>query len=255
LEADYNKIFQIPDKAILNSKISKAFFLKHFQLSSAEKRFLNQDIENMTWIASLRPNTVNISALVTDVQSFEEIQIIICQLRVDLKNNLQKVTELIQKYLPYPVLLVIEDEHEFILNSAEKFINKNDSQKRTIGKYFSTPAINKLYKNDLVTELLKALNFSELDRTNLKTTYQSYVEALTRYKAAQHTGRFEKKHHSRTNEDMEYLLKIEELEKEINILTNKIQKESMINKKVEYNVQLQKHRLQIEELKQNLSAS
>ena len=233
---------------------NKSFFLQNFDLSAAEKRFLNQDIENMTWMASLRPNTVNIPPEQNQTQSFEEIQIIVCQLRVALNEISQKAVELIQKYLPYPVLLIVGDEHEFMFNSADKYINQKDIQKRTIKSYFSTPAINKLYKNEIITALFKALKFSELDKSNLQTTYNSYVEALTRYKAAQHTGRFERKHHSRTRRDMEYLLEIEELEKEIRALVNRIQKESMINKKVELNVKLQQQRQQIEELKQNLSA-
>ncbi|MCY2687575.1 DUF4391 domain-containing protein [Salinimicrobium sp. TH3] len=254
METDYNKILEIPAKAILNKRLTKAFFLQNFDLSAAEKKFLNQEVENLTWLASLRPNTVNIPAQQIETQTFEEIQIIVCQLRVDVKEKSQKAVELVQKYLPYPVLLIVEDEHEFLFNSADKYINQNDIQKRTIKSYFSTPAINQLYKNDIVAELFKALKFSELDKSNLQTTYNSYVEALIRYKAAQHTGRFERKHHSRTSRDMEYLLEIEELEKTINVLVNRIQKESMINRKVELNVKLQQHRQQIEELKQNLSA-
>lgn len=254
METDYNKILQIPEAALLHKKLPKAFFLKHFKLSAAEKRFLNQDIEGMLWLASLRPQNINIPAKVSETKSFEEVQIISCSLKSSLQENAQKAIELIQKYLPYQVLLIIEDEHEFIFNSAEKLINQREVQKRTIQSYFSSPAINKLYKNKITEDLFRALAFSELDKTNLETTYSSYVVALTRFKAAQHTGSFTKKHHTRTSEDMEALQEIESLENKIESLANKIAREHKINEKVNLNIALQKHRKEIEKLKNKLSA-
>ena len=70
MEINYNKIFQIPEAALLNKKLTKAFFLKHFKLSATEKKFLNQEIDEMLWLASLRPANINIPKVITQTRSF-----------------------------------------------------------------------------------------------------------------------------------------------------------------------------------------
>lgn len=246
---NYNKILNIPERAIISKKISKAFFIRNFELSSADKKILNE-IVMMEWLASIKPSNSNITLFQNENSIFEEIQVMTCMLSGNLiKGTIDKVTNLFQKHIPYPIVLVIENADEFVLNVCDKKINQNDKSKRTIEAFINSPNVSKLYKNEFVNAFFNGLDFAILDKTNLETTYKSYASAIVQFQTAIVTGTFNKRSSIRTDDDLKHLETIQKIEKEILTLSNQIKKESQLNTKVSLNIQIQKKRNEIEHLK------
>src|SRR5690554_316545 len=250
---NYNSILHIPERALLNKRLTKAFFLKNFQLSPVEKKLLNNDISGMQWLASVKPSNTNISESIDKSYHFEELQVIVVTLNRNLPELHKRVTELLQKHIPYQLLVIVENTEEFIINACDKRVNLNDSYKRTIETYYTTKAIPKLYKNEITSQFFKNLSFEELNKTNLRTTYESWIQAIIQYKSANLTGQFKKRTQKRTEEDMNLLLKIEAIDQEIIRLTNQIKKETQLNNRVNLNVAIQLKRKEIENIKNTLS--
>ncbi len=250
----YNKIFQLPERCILNKRLTKRFFLKNFVLSAAEKKLVNSTILSMEWMASIKTSNANINTVKSDDYVYEEIQVMICTLPDNqLEINGEKCIELFQKYIPYQLIVIVEDEHDFIINTCDKRVNLNDKNKRTIENTFSTSTLSKIYKNELTTSFFDALLFQHIDKTNMQTTYKNYIQAVVQFQAASITGKFNKRTQKRTEEDIVNILAIEDIEKEISSFTNQIKKETQLNKKVELNMYIQKKRQEIEEIKNKLS--
>lgn len=251
----YNNILKIPERCVLDKRLTKAFFLKNFELSSAEKKLVNNGITSMSWLASIKPATANIPAVVNSDYKYEEIQIMICALE---DNSLEFLSEkcfsLFQKYIPYQMLIIVEDINNFKINVCDKRINRNDVTKRTIERNFNTEMLSKLYKNDLSDSLFKALDFGALDKTNLELLYKSYIQAVVQFQAASITGKYIKRSNAHTAEDMLNLEKIENLERDIISLKSQIKKESQLNKKIQLNILIKKNRDRIDHLKQLLTA-
>ncbi|MBC5837591.1 DUF4391 domain-containing protein [Flavobacterium muglaense] len=246
---NYNKILNIPERAIISKKISKAFFIRNFELTSADKKTLNE-IVTMEWLASIKPSNTNIALFQNETYVFEEIQVMTCTLSGNLiKGTIDKVTNLFQKHIPYPIVLVIENADEFVVNVCDKKINQNDKSKRTIETFINSPNVSKLYKNELVNAFFEGLDFAILDKTNLETTYKSYSNAIVQFQTAMVTGTFNKRSSIRTEEDLKHLETIQKIEKEILTLSNQIKKESQLNTRVSLNIQIQKKRNEIEHLK------
>lgn len=250
----YNDILNIPMRSLINKRITKAFFLKNFGLTAVEKKLLNKSIDSMEWMASIKPSNANIVKVKNDGYNYEEVQIMICTLRNGLLTaNLDKCIVLFQKHIPYHILLIVEDENEFVINTCDKRINKADNSKRTIEQYFSTNTLSKLYKNEVITAFFNSLNFTNIDKTNMETTYVSYIKAIIQYKAASIVGKYVKRTKERSQEDMDNLIAIEKLEQEISNLAIQIRKESQLNNQVELNIVLQGKRQQILDIKDKLS--
>jgi len=246
----YNDILQIPERCLLKKRLTKAFFLKNFDLSISEKKLLNNVIQGMEWLASIKTSNSNISQSKNDNYVYEEIQVMTCTVPLNQLENASKACiELFQKYIPYQMVVIVEDENDFIINTCDKRINQNDKTKRTIEAYFTTKAISKLYKNELSSSLFEGLSFANLNRTNLETLYKSYTQSLVQYQAASITGAFNKRTQKRTEEDMANLLAIETIEKEIVSLANQLKKESQLSNKVNLNVEIQNKRQEIEDIK------
>lgn len=246
---NYNKILNIPERSLLNKKLTKAFFLRNFELSATEKKVLNT-ISNMDWLASIKPTNSNIPSFKDEQYIFEEVQVMVCTLPENsLKNDIEKCTSLFQKHIPYPILLIIETNDDFVVTACDKRINQNDTSKRTIEAYINSPIISKLYKNELIESFYRALDFDTLDKTNLQTLYKNYSNAIVQFHTALVTGTFAKRSTTRTEEDLKHLENIEKIEKEIITLSNQIKKESQLNTRVSLNVEIQKKRNEIEKIK------
>lgn len=247
----YNTIVQLPDRLLLQKRLTKAFFLKNFVLTAAEKKTLNQTIITMEWLASIKPALANIPAVKGETWVYEEIQIITCTVH-DINSKLQDCIELFQKHIPYQMVLFVEDENCFVVNTCNKRVNQNDNTKRTIEGYFTTPSLSKLYKTAVANAFFEALNYNQLDKTNLETLYKSYNRAVVQYQTAALTGTYTLRTQQRTEEDMQHLQHIEGIENEITSLSSQLKKAVQLNDRVNLNVQIQKKRNDIEKLKQLL---
>lgn len=254
MSTTYNDILNIPERNLKGQKLTKVFFTNNYALSAAEKKLLNNVISSMEIFAHIKPEISNIKAVVNETDSYENIFIIVCTLKnVMTTDDASKCITLIQKHLPQQALLIIEDESNFVINAAEKRINQNDKSKLTVERYFTTASLSKLYKNELAASFYKALDFSNLDKTNLELLYKSYIQAIVQYQAASITGSYKKRSNARTAQDMEHLEQIEQLERDIVSLSSQIKKESQLNEKVKLNISIKKNRDRISQLKQTLT--
>jgi hypothetical protein len=249
----YNNIFNLPERLLLNKRITKVFFQKNFDLTGAEKKLLNNEILNIEWIACIKPTNANIPAIKTVENSYEEIQIILCTVSSNqLETNGKKCVELIQKYIPYHLVVIVEDDTEFKINTCDKRINQNDTSKRTIESHFTSPKIVKLYKNKISSSFFDSLDFKQLDKTNMETTYNGYTQAVIQFQAAKITGEYQKRNQIRTKVDIVNLLAIDNLEKDIVGLIGMLNKEKQLNTQVELNIEIQKKRTLINDIKNKI---
>jgi hypothetical protein len=250
-------ILQIPERCLVNKKITKAFFKRNFELTSAEKALLDDfnAISAIDWLASVSPSESNINSYKDEQYLFEEVQVIIVHTSdSDFQKNHQRIADLIQKYIPYPILLCVRQNGIFILNACDKRINQNDSSRRTIEKKYNTEPIEQQTPTETQQNFLNSLAFSKLDKTNLKTFYDSYIQRMIALQAAELSGLFIPRAKDRTKSDMEKLEKIETLQKEILVLKNQAKKESQLSQRIALNTQIQEKRKLIVQLKALITA-
>jgi Domain of unknown function (DUF4391) len=246
-----NSILKLPERCLVNKKITKAFFKRNFDLTNTEKTLLDDYnvIKDINWIASISPVTANIITYKDEQVAFEEVQVIsVLTTHIDFERNLQKITELIQKYIPYAILLCINHTEGFVLNTCDKKVNQNDSSRRTIDKRYFTEILSVKDENDSHQNFLASLNFANLDKTNLQTYYNAYTQRIISLQIAKLNGAFNPRSQSRTKEDLAILEKIDDLKKEINSLEIQAKKETQLNQRVQLNIIINQKRKEIEGL-------
>ncbi|AZJ36388.1 DUF4391 family protein [Tenacibaculum singaporense] len=252
----FNNIFKIPDRSLVEQRLTKAYFLRNFSLSSAEKKLLSTTIESMEILGQINYEKTNIPAVLTETDSYENILIISCTIPNNLlEKYADSCSQLIQKYIAHQVVLIIEDGNQFIINVTEKRINLVDKNKLVVVKDYNTPEISKLYKNEQSEAFFKSLDFNTLDKKNLEMIYKSYIQAVVQYQIASVTGNYKKRTKARTAIDMQYLADIEQLKTDITSLVNQIKKESQFNSKIKLNILIQKKKNRIKELKKRLESN
>ena len=250
----FSDILQVPARCLLQKRLPKAFFLKHFPLSAAEKKLLNNHVESIEWIGSLKPSTANIPAHVTDELAYEEIQLISVQMRdARVAEKGEACAQLVQKYLPYAVLLFVADADHFLVHTASKRVNQADRSKRVLERMVRSPVIPKLYKDPLSSAFFAALALPNLDTTDLYTTYRSYMQAVVQYRTAQLTGSFAKRTAKRSEKDMERLQQMADIERDLEALKKRVRTDMPLREKVELNMAIQQGRKQVATIKAKLT--
>lgn len=249
-------ILQLPEKCLVNKKITKAFFKRNFDMTSAERNLLDDAnaVISIDWIASISQANANVAAWQDAESSYEEIEVIAVTTNTDnLNKQVTRIIDLIQKYIPYHLLLVVTDGANTFWNVSYKRINQNDTNKRTVDKKFTSELIDLGGENTIHKAFIESLNFSKLASTDLKVLYDSYVQCLVGLNTAPIIGTFETRPTERTKEDVELLERISQLEKEITTISNTAQKETQLNKRIELNTKLQCKRKQMEQFKNILT--
>ncbi|AZI69443.1 DUF4391 domain-containing protein [Cloacibacterium normanense] len=254
MSLSYVDILNLPERSLLQKKLTKAFFLKNFDLSATEKKVLNSTIVQMEWLASLKPSNCNVPSVINDLVTYEEVQIMICNVGNEKVDEVAtNCFQLFQKHIPYNMLVIVENDTEFKLNVCEKRINQNDKTKRTIENQYTSGTISKLYKTELSDAFLTTLDFSKLDKTNLEMLYRGYCNAIVQFNSASVTGVFQARNSARTQDDLVMLNQIEDLERDISKLTNQLKAEKQQNQRVTLNIAIHQKRKQIEDIKIKLS--
>jgi len=243
-----NEILQIPDRCLLDRKIHKTFFKKNFELTISERKLLDDFsiVVGIDWIASVSPVSANIPKFEAGQFIYEEVQIISVQTNKDsFDRNVPKIADVVQKYIPYPIVLFIYYDDVFVMNTCDKRINQNDSTLRTIEQRYFTEPISMSGTDDKQRAFLNSLIYSQLDKTNLKTYYDSYSQSIVALQTAAFSGTFTNRSKDRSDADVKTLQKMQALQNEIVTLQNLAKKETQLNQQVIINTQVQDKRREI----------
>ena len=250
-----SNILRLSPLCTVDKKLPKTFFKTNFTLSSDDKQLLDNVtiIESIHWEASIKPKHTNIPAYYDNQCKYEEIPIISANLHPQsYETQKLKVAMLIQKHIPYPVLLCLLSPQEMCFHACTKLINHADPYKLSVQTAYHTQNISRNHPTPPQTDFLNSMAMEHLNKTNLKTCYESYIANIIALKAAQITDVFTPRTHHRSEADMQILLQIEKLEKDINSLKSKIKKESIFSLQMELNITIKTKEKEIQQLKQLL---
>jgi len=202
--------FNLPSQAYLHRFIAKNKFIDKLPLNTKIKKEFTDQIQKITWEYKLSPGTVGIAS----TEKVEEIQIFEIQLKEKVVPK--NVIKIIDKAIPYPILYVFTYEGHTAYG-----INLKDSDNQRY--YFSN------------WDQKKEFNFFGI---SLEHVYQGLITSFINIR--------------QEGVDFANMVQtdkqIDDLEKEIKILQNKVKNEKQFNKKVELNGILLEKKKKIESL-------
>lgn len=235
----------------VDSTIYKKAFYDNADITKADKDILKDDVEKIILKYSLKEENINVSPYKDEEIEYDEIEII----QVNILNEVKykKICELIQKSIPYPLILVVKSDNKILINTAYKRINKNDEEKNTIEQFIYTDWIDLDNINKNQMEFLQSINMKNLSFANMYKLYCSFVDKINILNASKLSGDF----NSLKNKDIEVINKLNDevnhIDDEINKLRMLIKKESQFNRKMDMNMKIKKLEIKrkdlIEELK------
>ncbi len=243
---------QLPSSAHVGKRVPKKFLLDAGVPTSADKRYVNQGIEELSWEAVLKPTTVGLSAYTALDRNVAEIAVLRVVLRD--KANSSRLHELIHRMIPYPLFLVASESNALVLSLASKRWSQNEATRVVLDG-----ELQRIRWDDTTTDsqfdlpFRKALTLQASPWASLYHLYQGWMDALTALQVARRTGVFQLLSGADRNADRREALRLcQELEAEIEVLRNQAGKERQMARRVELNLKIQQSRKQLELTKQLL---
>lgn len=243
---EYIKLFNAPTDCYEGGRITKKLFYEEGNLTSTDKEIFTTDINKIILEYMFSEDRINIRPYKDEEVECEEIAIIRVILERDKKYK--RICEIIQKAIPYSIILICEFENKVNFNVANKKVNKVDVDKNTIDEMLFTEWISLDSELEADRKFFEELNIRNWSYIDLYKFYNSFVDNVKRRNAAKYSKDIEGLKQLDVEKVKELTDKIEKFELEIVALRNTLKKEVQFNKKMELNIRIKR----IEALKKQL---
>jgi len=257
---DVVKALALPERARVDQRVPKKMLAEHGAPTAADRRLLTDGIEELQWIAALKPGTVAIPEHRADGREYLEVAVLSVQVRATHGKASQwlRLAELVHRAVPYPVLLIqtlvpgaatASDDRpqppaaQLALSLAHKRPAQNEAGKLVLDGEL---VLSELLGPDpgaasVVGPLLEAMALDRQPHQDLMALYQGWMDCLTAAEAARLTGNFRLPNGTTAAAAQRDALRAcQRLEQEAARLRNLAAKERQIAKQVDLNLELQR---------------
>ena len=225
----------LPADARVDQRVPKKLLVENGAPTAADKRQINDGIEELLWLAALKPATIGVPVYRDETREYLEIAVLSLTLRAGAKAS--RLTELVHRAIPYPVFLIQSQPTGLTLSLSHLRWSQGQSGQTVLDGPLVTALVE---TNSLVTQaFLAALNVTAQPRRHLHALYQGWIERFEAHAAARMTGEFTPAVDAAAAERRRTALaEHERLTREISSVRARAARESQLNRRVELNLQL-----------------
>jgi hypothetical protein len=228
---------QLPADARVDQRVPKKLLVENGAPTAADKRQINDGIEELHWLAALKPATIGVPIFRDDNREYLEIAVLSLTLRTGAKAP--RLTELIHRAIPYPVFLIQSQPGGLVLSLAHLRWSQGQSGQTVLDGPPSTATMDTA--TPAADAFLASLNVTSQPRQHLHALYQGWMERFEAHAAARLTGSFTPALDAAAAERRRNALaEHERLTREMTSLRTRAGKETQLNRRVELNLQLKK---------------
>ncbi len=186
--ADILTALDLPTSSRVDQRVPKKLLLESGSPTAADRRQINQGIEELLWLAALKPTTIGVSEYRDDVREYLEIAVLCLTLRTSAKAN--RLIELVHRAVPYPVLLIIDHAGCLSLSAAHKRWSQSEAGKTVLDGEVVAVEWDAAHDSERGPAFRNALPLGKQPRTSLHGLYQGWIDTLLALHAARVTGAF-----------------------------------------------------------------
>ena len=178
----------LPDGALVDRRVPKALLIENGAPTAADKRRIREGVEEVRWLAALKPTTVGVAEYRDSDREYLEIAVLKLTLRTGARA--ERLTELVHRAVPYPVLLIVRQGDAPELSLAHKRWSKGEAGKTVVEGDVVSVRLGDGCTDELATAFCDALAINRQPRTTLYALYQGWIVTVQALRAASVTGRF-----------------------------------------------------------------
>lgn len=238
--ADVVAAMGIPANARVERRIPKTVLSQNAPATPTIRRQLHAQIEELQWVAALKPNSIGVPAFKDETRDYLEISVLALSLRASLRSP--RPIEQIHRAIPYPVALWTEHAGGVELSLAHKRRSLAETDAVVIEELHRPPSFDAARPDASAAAFLGSLAISAQPSANLFAFYTGWIDRITAFEAAGHTGMFAVRAQAdEAARDRTALENLAAVQHEIAILRTQAKKERQMNRRVELNLRIKKH--------------
>lgn len=229
----------LPAAARVERRVPKTMLHEHGAPTAADQRRISEGLEQLLWVAALKPTTVGVAAYRDEAREYLEIAVLHLTLRAAAK--VSRLVELVHRAVPYPVLLVAELGERAHLSLAHKRWSQGEAGRTVLDGELAFVEWDGAGDDPHRAAFHDALALGRQPRGTLFALYQGWIDTLLALQAARRTGAFATPGSAdRAAQRREALQECERLEAEIARLRGAAAKEKQMARQVALNLELKR---------------
>ena len=178
----------LPAGALVDRRMPKTLLIENGARTAADKRCIREGVDEFRWLAALKPTTVGVAEYRDAVREYLEIAVLKLTLRA--RAHADRLTELVHRAVPYPVLLIVCQNDDLEISLAHKRWSQGEAGKTVVdGDVIGVRLIDG-DSDDLTTAFCNALSLAGPHRATLHALYQGWIDGAQALQAARVTGVF-----------------------------------------------------------------
>jgi hypothetical protein len=229
----------IPDDARVDRRVPKKLLVEQGAPTAADKRQIQDGVEEISWVAALKPTNIAVPAFRDDIREYLEIAVVTAAFRASAKPA--RLLELVHRAIPYPLVLVAAHGETVTLSLAHKRWSQGERGKIVIEDVYRTLPFRPQTPTPQEASFLSTLAVSRLPPENLFLLYQGWIDDVAALEASQITGRFSPSHSREQASTLRHNLNIHaDLRAKLGVLRAQAKKEKQIKRRVELNLEIKR---------------
>ena len=175
---------QLPPEAWVDQRVPKKLFLEQLATqqgtTAADKKLVREELEELRWLASLKPGTSGLAPYSDDTREYAEIAVLAVLSRTEARSD--RLCQLIHRSVPYPVVLFLQTPQNLNLSLAHKRKAINfDTGKPVLEESRSVLLAGRLSEDLLGSLALPSLTLLTQD---MFTAYSQWMDRLVSFDSA-----------------------------------------------------------------------
>src|SRR5690606_33392785 len=253
----------LPDSARVDQRVPKKLLLENAASTAPDKRLITDAIEEIQWLAALKPNTIGVPSYRDAQREYLEIAVLTVTLRGTVKPaRLARLAELVHRAVPYPVLLLMEGQaltlslahKRWAQNEAGKVVLDGDAVLLSLSCVTEdVTALEDATAPEIECAFVQSLSIACQPQATLHALYQGWMDCVQALLAARLTGSYQT---PTTPEQAaarrQALADCERLEAEVSRLRAQAAKEKQLARQVELNLTLKRVQAELAAAQQQL---
>ena len=243
----------LPASCRVDQRVPKKMLIEHGAPTAPDKRLLNDHIESVQWLAALKPHTVGVPIWRGNEREYLEIAVLSVTLRPSVPPaSVARLTELLHRAVPYPVLLLLDAPHGLSVSAAHKRWAHNEEGKVVLDGDVLAAALTGAAPG-VHSDFLHAIALQRQPQAHLLALYEGWMACLLALQVAHHTGQFLCQNGLQPLPDKrKQLQKYEQLLADAARLRSQAGKAKQMAQQVELNLELQRLQVELQKTKESL---
>lgn len=176
----------LPDATRVDQRVPKKLLAEHGAATAADKRQVQDGVDEVQWLASLKPHLIGVPAFKDAQREYLEVAVLSLKLKPGTKPG--RLAELLHRAVPYPTLLVTSSDLGVSLSLAHIRASQNEADKTVL----DSPVLSVLLPDAGNGQaFFAAMTLAKQPQTDLFALYQGWLDTASALDIAEETGRFQ----------------------------------------------------------------